>query len=706
MAASATCCSHLDWTQLLLLFHQYLIIMPRTRSKRRKRSSSKGSDNEGEVAPDSPATLPGGPLSFHEFLAAPEELRARILDLAFHLPLSSAESPDSPKTNPIAPIDIPTTLSLALTSRWSHQRAMSCLYRDIKINRPSTLTTLQQTFALRPQLGRLVKSLYVGPANESPEPPAPVIWELAHHDANGAHHPTVALFAASLLPEAEAAKLFPRWWQAGERWSKETSDDHDAKTAAIAAALSAISESLGNPFSYDNAPPWCQVLALEYEAQTALDLYLIEMRRIEDLHEGSGTHGSQPPDYPQLVLIGTPTQPTLPEGIDRSKCFVLTRQELLQRLSRPGCPTDSFDHPLLLARSGFLPQGEDSTGTTLRSERSVGLMYEPEDIADSFSTEGVQGRKSLPGSLDLLDPASLNAPTAGSILATLRCLLSLTPGLENLALTGFLERAVCGSRSSGPLLKTLQSLSLGPPPAVQNWCMPMALRALRRVAKLRICGINLRGDEADEANTYYRDFQWTMPDDLNGKDLLRWVCGRHASCGSRHAMLTFLPTLVASIRLGVIIDLLAGRKGVAADAALRELGFEELTKPRLPFTYSAAKEDASEDEDARLDKLKGRVEIRPRPAVFKAMLDRAASDAERADWAKGRPRPQQQQRLLLNEFPRAAAEEAGDVADRKALRQAMYDEGKEWWAKYCKAEERKHAFERDRYYKGARKEVK
>lgn len=60
-------------------------------------------------------------------------------------------------------IDSPTTLSLALVSRSFHSQVDQVLYSHIRITRPSALLHLQRTLVSRPQLGRIMKSLWVGP---------------------------------------------------------------------------------------------------------------------------------------------------------------------------------------------------------------------------------------------------------------------------------------------------------------------------------------------------------------------------------------------------------------------------------------------------------------------------------------------------------------------------------------------------------------
>ncbi|EPQ30250.1 uncharacterized protein PFL1_02366 [Pseudozyma flocculosa PF-1] len=64
----------------------------------------------------------------------------------------------------------------------------------------------------------------------------------------------------------------------------------------------------------------------------------------------------------------------------------------------------------------------------------------------------------------------LSEMTLGSVLSSLRTVLTLAPKLRNLALDGVFERAVCGRRPMVGMVK-LKSLSLGPPPPY--WSSPL-----------------------------------------------------------------------------------------------------------------------------------------------------------------------------------------------------------------------------------------
>lgn len=116
---------------------------------------------------------------------------------------------------------------------------------------------------------------------------------------------------------------------------------------------------------------------------------------------------------------------------------------------------------------------------------------------------------------------------------------------------------------------------------------------------------------------------------------------------------------------------------------------EELQKLKLPFSYSAAEEDPREDNREKLDRCcVGLVQVTLHHQVLDAMLARASSEAERGDWLRGRPRATQERCLLLTKLPAAANADGGSIDDESTLRQAMYNEGRSWWERFRKPEER------------------
>lgn len=99
------------------------------------------------------------------FQSLPTELQNRILSLACTL-LPYRIYPETDFSS--SAVDVSTTLSIVLVSRYCYRLAIELLYRRIDIKHPSALQELQRTLSTRPNLGRLIKALHVGSSRELP----------------------------------------------------------------------------------------------------------------------------------------------------------------------------------------------------------------------------------------------------------------------------------------------------------------------------------------------------------------------------------------------------------------------------------------------------------------------------------------------------------------------------------------------------------
>lgn len=192
---------------------------------------------------------------------------------------------------------------------------------------------------------------------------------------------------------------------------------------------------------------------------------------------------------------------------------------------------DHFSHPLLFARCGVKWTAKGALEEAHHGGSEFGLGNGAlEDVADVFSLSSTFKRlHHSDGPTDLCDDLYLPIPSTASIggnLATMRSVLSYTPLLKSLSLTGILERALCGTRSP-PALNALRSLTLGPPPA--RWKEPLRLDhpALANVERLRICGCMLRESEIEciagrkGALPKLREVQWSLPSKFDNDEGLR-----------------------------------------------------------------------------------------------------------------------------------------------------------------------------------------
>lgn len=114
----------------------------------------------------------------------------------------------------------------------------------------------------------------------------------------------------------------------------------------------------------------------------------------------------------------------------------------------------------------------------------------------------------------LHDPTLPVTATMGGILSLARSLLAQAPLVQNLSLTGSLERIFCGPRAP-TALKMLHSLSLGPPQRGFLWTPPLdglVTPAIFSLRQLRLCGRELHKDEAEaivEGLPHLEHLQWS-----------------------------------------------------------------------------------------------------------------------------------------------------------------------------------------------------
>lgn len=411
-----------------------------------------------------------------------------------------------------------TMLGFSTASKHFYRMTVSLLYERVHLSRPSQLRAFQQTVALRPALGRLVKALHIGP-----DRPLSKSWfPLERHDSG-------LKMRINLDLEDDSQCLR----EAAPIEDIDLNNSHpDSTSIAIRAALDAASRDLdvdlrkvrlrdsGRSMGTD---PWHIRV---FEAQAALELYRLAIRRCENeqaVH--AGTRDQAQVKYPRLVVEGGPEAAPLAE---ESKALYITRSQLQMRIARPGSPTDCFTHPLLFQRSGvpWLADGDEEFG---REGGTYGWQGETgEDTTDLFCLPNMV-RSTAPASdetnrnvvvpIDLCDPLSTavsSTSTVGGNLALARAILAFTPLVQSLSLTGFFERAVAGARSP-PSLLVLRSLTLGPPPTSWGKVLQLEHAALYSLERLRICDTPLTDSEVDSlagndgALPCLRTFRYSMP---------------------------------------------------------------------------------------------------------------------------------------------------------------------------------------------------
>lgn len=391
-------------------------------------------------------------------------------------------------------LDYDTALNLALASRSCYGLIVPILYAQVWLNRPSSLASFHLALTTRPALGHLVRSLHVGPDDElfSWEP---MQYREGYRCGCGGIHGVRPFMTTSVSSSKEAA-LLPRWCQPGSSWAVDgpgPTSQSRAVFEAVRVAQDVIDVNIGmdERINFEGEAiqdvEWTMRVC---EVQAAMDLYLLAVRRWEDLNgisvelsdeQSSISEENNEMEYPMLVLTGySTTTDAVPMN---TETIVLSRSDLLRHLARPHSLTDDFNHPLIFARAGLHLQ---STGGYIpHQELMPAAQLSASDWTDAFC--------SFPSSSP--DYSLPNTATIASVLATLRAILTYCPLIKNLSLTGFLGRVICGSQSSGYALSKLRYLSLGPAP--MQGAATIQSAAFAGLEELRICGTMLRTEVED-----------------------------------------------------------------------------------------------------------------------------------------------------------------------------------------------------------------
>lgn len=180
--------------------------------------------------------------SLQDFWRLPSELQQRILLLACRSPplLATTGAAFSNSKFSLLSLDIPTTLNLALSTRQLYPFIMGLLYAHVKITTVSALRCFQYALSSRPALGRLVKSLHIGPVDDLPRH-----WWPLESGSSRAADGNAETWLATSLNEGDADKR-PSWCGPRQKWplsddAKETPVCHDrAVSRAIATAFKTV----------------------------------------------------------------------------------------------------------------------------------------------------------------------------------------------------------------------------------------------------------------------------------------------------------------------------------------------------------------------------------------------------------------------------------------------------------------------------------
>lgn len=477
-------------------------------------SSDNGAAADLAAASNTSATTIKGPVF-------PLEVHSLIVGFASHHREASLSSstrsaatvfPEIHSTEAFTRTDRPTMLNLLTVSRSFYYITTPLLYRNVLLSRPSALDCFLRTLSSHPQLCEHVKSLQVGDSilsqgSVSPIIPRPSIMQstmqrllgnLGKDIPENAFPP--AWYLASSLRSTEEAALLPDWCYPGQEIAVAAPSSQGPRSMAVFKAVRAIQRFLDVDLTRKKARMYCpegsystaEWTVLVYEAQAALDLYLMAIRRWEMVDYCS--------IFPSLVITGYKASPPSEDVYnvkhDTPLPFVITRADILHHLARPHSPVDRYDHPVHFAREG------------------INIMHGPEPTDAAGNERNADFWSSL-FSPDKVDPTLPPTTNMASMVHLLRTLLLRLRNLEVLRVTSFLERAVCCG-SHLPVPAKLHALLIGPVPV--NWSPPLrfgsgAFPALKR---LHLCCDLPQAGEVESVVENLRGLE-TLSWDVQGK---------------------------------------------------------------------------------------------------------------------------------------------------------------------------------------------
>lgn len=261
-------------------------------------------------------------------------MRQRIIDFACLLKDAHSQ------------LDLTTTLHLFFASTGLSILAARSLYQTVSLTRPSSLASFCRSLAADPRLRHFVQSLHVGP-----QEPLNSEWHPLIERDDAVHGEEGTPYFASVRSSLDWVAR-PAWCGPEKRWSLASPEAGCRGRAIFVALLSAqealdIDLELEKPdvfVGYIDTPTW---LMRCFSVQAALDIYLEEMKRIEEMKRSEESAAPRPcqcehgscPSYPGLRILGNGTPPSATETL------VLTQRRLLQHHARRRSVTRHFDLP-------------------------------------------------------------------------------------------------------------------------------------------------------------------------------------------------------------------------------------------------------------------------------------------------------------------------------------------------------------------------
>lgn len=435
--------------------------------------------------------------------------------------------------------DYSTATSLSLASKSLNRIVQPLLLSHIIITRPSALYSLGENLAARTMSHELIKYIHIGPL----EPLPADWWPLANTDFAGqgwrSDLDRFIWFKTSLNRAA-----LPEGYEDKQAWALDRRSI-GCREAAIHDALDAAQGYYRIDLRSEALSESSTRVEAVLEVQAALDLYLQEVRRLEEEQEPELKKVARPggrvplqcrtgrcSHYPALLIHDAPHENYRP-WVYEGKRFVIRRAQILCHLARKGATADRFDHPLALARAGFQvtvtprPAQSDEKHASgaaryvISSETwNIKEEHEAHEWSEAKLLESAITNQRWWGNCQPTAGVLLNTGSFASTVQTVRSLVQPLPNLQNLSLTGSLEQIFDGSLQ----MSSLKRLSLGPHPG--QWKMQTSLDGLPGLQRLRIAGVPLVEDVIRSIVTKMpklEEFEWCLAEKFSRRHELRRV---------------------------------------------------------------------------------------------------------------------------------------------------------------------------------------
>lgn len=316
--------------------------------------------------------------------------------------------------------------------------------------KPSQLAAFVRTLQRKPILGTFIKRLDLGPQSR----PSKGSWPVERH-------PSGRLY---IYPTVRDPEGVPRWCPQALRWDLVSSGAVSGRTRkAILMAVEAAQTGVGVDLRHPRRAVGGQDIGSDqwllgaFEVQAALDLYLVELRRLEDETVWPGVVAPAPAlaistDGPFGANV-TPSEEDEvgDDNADMLNVFSVRRLDLLQYLARRHGQLDYFNHPILLMWSGLSSVDVDNTGHPAPGKVFARIMDDLESsshaasLANVFSLCKPQLDQAATEHLALLADTPLIASTPSAyggekgVFALARFVLDHAPRLEHLSFGSYLQ---------------------------------------------------------------------------------------------------------------------------------------------------------------------------------------------------------------------------------------------------------------------------